>query len=160
MPTTPGLHDYRLGKLLPKVITERLPAEVVSKVKRRIRAGTFGRMKWRAFVYLALIAAHALAMLAIQPHITGAIDPYRNPAWLFTLFPAVAGVTLVLLILAMWAIEHALARWRLKGALVSAGYCACCLTSMRDQSPQSDGCTVCPECGAAWRLDSGYSGQA
>jgi hypothetical protein len=30
--------------------------------------------------------------------------------------------------------------------------CPACLYSLSDLIPESDGCVVCPECGAAWRL--------
>lgn len=36
-------------------------------------------------------------------------------------------------------------------ALVSAGFCGSCGYSIAGISAQSDGCTICPECGAAWR---------
>ncbi len=33
--------------------------------------------------------------------------------------------------------------------------CASCGYSLQRLSPEPDGCTVCPECGAAWRLAQG-----
>lgn len=30
--------------------------------------------------------------------------------------------------------------------------CASCAYSLKELAPEQDGCTVCPECGAAWRL--------
>ena len=32
------------------------------------------------------------------------------------------------------------------------GYCASCGYSMVQLEPDGDGCTVCPECGSAWRI--------
>ena len=35
--------------------------------------------------------------------------------------------------------------------LVEAGFCGQCCYPLDRIPPQADGCTVCPECGAAWR---------
>jgi predicted RNA-binding Zn-ribbon protein involved in translation (DUF1610 family) len=35
---------------------------------------------------------------------------------------------------------------------ISLGRCASCGYDLSHHHPESDGCTVCPECGAAWRL--------
>jgi len=37
-------------------------------------------------------------------------------------------------------------------SLIRATACPSCGYSLRDVTPEADGCTVCPECGAAWRL--------
>ncbi len=37
-------------------------------------------------------------------------------------------------------------------ALLRAGLCAGCGYSICELQPEADGCTVCPECGGAWRL--------
>jgi hypothetical protein len=34
----------------------------------------------------------------------------------------------------------------------AAEYCPACGHNLRGVSTESDGCTVCPECGAAWRV--------
>jgi len=36
--------------------------------------------------------------------------------------------------------------------LPSQGICPACGHSLRGLAPEADGCVVCPECGAAWRL--------
>jgi hypothetical protein len=36
--------------------------------------------------------------------------------------------------------------------VLSAGHCASCGYELAQLPPEDDGCTVCPECGAAWRL--------
>jgi hypothetical protein len=35
---------------------------------------------------------------------------------------------------------------------VALGRCPCCNYELTQLPPEDDGCTVCPECGAAWRL--------
>jgi hypothetical protein len=41
--------------------------------------------------------------------------------------------------------------------VASEHYCASCGYSLREMSAAEDGCTVCPECGSAWRLDDAKS---
>ncbi len=40
-------------------------------------------------------------------------------------------------------------------ALCKLGYCTCCGYPLEGLTPEPDGCTVCPECGAAWRMPTG-----
>ena len=42
---------------------------------------------------------------------------------------------------------------------LAKGECPTCGYSLRRLDPEPDGCTVCPECGAAWRLTEGTKGQ-
>jgi len=37
-------------------------------------------------------------------------------------------------------------------ALVRLGRCGVCLYALEGLEPEGDGCVVCPECGAAWRV--------
>ena len=37
-------------------------------------------------------------------------------------------------------------------AFARAGLCAACAYRIDEVVPEQDGCTVCPECGAAWRM--------
>lgn len=37
-------------------------------------------------------------------------------------------------------------------AVLGERWCASCGYTLRDSEPESDGCTVCAECGAAWKL--------
>ena len=37
-------------------------------------------------------------------------------------------------------------------AMMRTGLCPACAYQIHDIEPDPDGCTVCPECGAAWRL--------
>lgn len=39
----------------------------------------------------------------------------------------------------------------LRTILLREGRCVSCLHSLEGLSVESDGCVVCPECGAAWR---------
>ncbi len=48
-----------------------------------------------------------------------------------------------------WAIRH---RRKLAEAALDAGLCAQCLYRVKGLRPEPDGCTLCPECGSAWRV--------
>ncbi len=41
---------------------------------------------------------------------------------------------------------------RIPKELVQDGRCAACLYDLSAAPTEDDGCTVCPECGAAWRI--------
>jgi hypothetical protein len=40
------------------------------------------------------------------------------------------------------------------GDMLRRGKCVSCDYSVADLNPDSDGCTICPECGAAWKLNA------
>jgi len=42
--------------------------------------------------------------------------------------------------------------WRLRDAMVAEGLCASCGYPIRGLEVEADGCAVCPECGAAWKV--------
>ncbi len=42
-----------------------------------------------------------------------------------------------------------------KKCMLCIGHCPACAYQIYDVAPEPDGCTVCPECGAAWRMDVG-----
>ena len=84
---------------------------------------------------------------------------------LFALLPALAlvigavlqaGLLTVGMVLGVWIIVPlALGSIRLAcaaNALLGVRRCAACAYELRGVEPESDGCTVCPECGAGWRL--------
>jgi hypothetical protein len=41
---------------------------------------------------------------------------------------------------------------RTAAVFLREGLCPSCVYPLKDISPQQDGCTVCPECGAAWKM--------
>jgi hypothetical protein len=73
------------------------------------------------------------------------------------------GFSLVFLCVVWWLIlPHArrllwIRSW--KRRFVELGRCPACQYSMASLVAEADGCTVCPECGGAWRLGgSGHAG--
>lgn len=93
--------------------------------------------------WVAVLAALAMILAGIA--IASGLPPLA--ALIFA-----AGVPIAAAILLMVYHGKRLARL-LRLTLVSAGRCAQCAYSLADLEPESDGCCVCPECGAAWRLD-------
>ncbi len=71
----------------------------------------------------------------------------------FTLFSPVSSTLIIMISLTgvaiiNWLRERADA---LKRSNIRAGHCPACAYSIASVEPASDGCTVCPECGSAWR---------
>ncbi|MCB9842433.1 MAG: hypothetical protein H6812_04170 [Phycisphaeraceae bacterium] len=56
-----------------------------------------------------------------------------------------------------WRKVIARSRERHQAALLLVRRCASCGYSIKGLPSQDDGCTVCPECGAAWKLPEGGS---
>ena len=71
------------------------------------------------------------------------------PLWIMLLAAIPLGVIPPIIIIAIFrrAAADRLARYYL-----AAAYCPSCAYDLASISPQPDGCRVCPECGAAWRL--------
>jgi len=46
-----------------------------------------------------------------------------------------------------------------ENVLISKKLCPACVYSLDSLTPEPDGCTVCPECGAAWRLPEAKSNE-
>jgi hypothetical protein len=84
-------------------------------------------------------------------------SPMSAGAWL--LHVAAAGLWLAAVIGFVWMLwkKGRPPRDTIKQACLKHARCASCLYDLQDTAPTSagsDGCTVCPECGAAWRLSS------
>lgn len=109
--------------------------------------GRWVRLGWGVFAetltvqYLLPIVFIATVVAADLTLVTS-----RNrPGW--THYPVLAVGILVALLPAIW--------WRgprLGRAARRLGLCWSCGYDLRGMTPDPDGCTVCPECGAAWRL--------
>lgn len=105
--------------------------------RAELRAGTFGL---RLFLFMGLMWV-AFPVLGTT----------HAPAWVWlTVLPVWAGV--------LWVLNRFLARrgnprrtHRVGSLLASHGLCPSCAYSLADLSPEADRCTVCPECGGAWR---------
>jgi len=118
-------------------LTDPIAGPRLSWARAELRAGTFG-------LRLSLLMMLYLVVFAI---LDGAGAPPM--VWL-----TVAPVWLALL----WWLNRVLARRgderrtdRVASMLASHGLCPTCAYSLDDLAPEPDGCTVCPECGGAWK---------
>jgi len=70
-------------------------------------------------------------------------------------------VLVVVLVVLFWGhqmyfVRRAVAHFAM--ARQAVGRCCGCTYELKGLVPDDDGCTVCPECGAAWRLPAGPDG--
>ncbi len=94
-------------------------------------------------------------ILAIPLLLVGALAPasmafsLKWPLWLMLLaaIPLSVIPALVTLFVARRAAGQRIAR-----VYAHAGYCGSCAHDLHAIHAEADGCTVCPECGAAWRV--------
>lgn len=128
-----------------------LPAKCATRVRAVVNRGYFGRWRWRAFALVGTIGLYLWGLLAIRPFLIGTIGQLSG--WKSLLVPALIAMVFCFLVWGAFSMERSLARRRVSKVLLIERYCPCCLYPLFGLSAQSDGCTVCPECGAAWRLE-------
>lgn len=99
----------------------------------------------------------ALALLAVLGALVAAA--------LYLVGPDVVGLSIFSIVIApamavvLTALAAARTAWRersrsLRDSMGNRGLCAACGYDISNHEPEPDGCTVCPECAAAWRLVS------
>lgn len=106
--------------------------------RSELKAGTFGL---RLLLCWMLPACVVLAVLS---------DTEAPAAVWWTVLPVLAVL--------LWLLNRSLARRgsprrtrRVASLLADHGLCPTCAYRLTDLRPEQDGCTVCPECGGAWR---------
>ncbi|MBY0112661.1 MAG: hypothetical protein K2Y21_07560 [Phycisphaerales bacterium] len=67
-------------------------------------------------------------------------------------FLALCGVSLLFSFCGAWVFDRRVKIPGTAAARIERGLCGSCVYPIETTSPQPDGCTVCPECGAAWKL--------
>lgn len=95
-------------------------------------------------------ASAALGTLVLMGYIAGGGSPFERQTWVA--FPVII-VTFVgtATIVAWWRANWSDGRTA-KSSCLAACICPSCGYQLTEIPRQADGCTVCPECGAAWRL--------
>ncbi|MEL7472836.1 MAG: hypothetical protein AAGK04_05905 [Planctomycetota bacterium] len=124
-------------------LSERLDPDLTNAFSQSRFALPFG------FDDLLLVASAALFVISVPLLVLGLVASH----WLFAgaMWMMVIGV-IVGALLSLF--QRFLAR---RGRVVAAkqlGYCGQCLYPIYEVQAHGDGCTVCPECGAAWKLES------
>jgi len=105
---------------------------------------------WSAFLITGFLYA-GLMHLVLWITITRGSEPFFSPPFIvgFVFSFVFYGGSMGLMVkLYGWrSSKHA------RQAMLRAGLCPGCGYQLPDVPPDSEGCTVCPECGAAWKLD-------
>lgn len=130
------------GREVPLCVAKTLPSEIEPRTRRAVRAAeTGGPLFWSRAAVTGLVSSVPAAIIFVA---TGA-----SP-----------GTTLVVLgAVLLFASLQAFAQWCMglgraeeaRDALLAARLCASCTYRLDATPPETDGCLVCPECGAAWR---------
>lgn len=72
-----------------------------------------------------------------------------SPGWSVHL---VLVISIVALVLPFWKWANSRTRLRFTRLVLEQGHCPSCGYALADIPAADDGCTVCPECGSAWRI--------
>ncbi len=123
-------------------------SELGHKERTHLNGRVFGLPVWVTYVAVAVSCLYQL-MLMMQLSL---------PAIIMRL-----GFSVVFAAVAWWLILPHVRRllWirNWKQRFMELGRCPTCQYSMASLVAEADGCTVCPECGGAWRLGgSGHAG--
>jgi hypothetical protein len=70
------------------------------------------------------------------------------------ILPTVLGIAVIAMLVFPFLLPSRFENWA-RSTRVKRGRCASCRYSLIGVSAAPDGCVVCPECGAAWRVASG-----
>lgn len=84
------------------------------------------------------------------------VTPGHRMAWMHLSFLLFIPV-FIFLFINFWT-RRAYANWVIRAA-VDEGHCPACGYAFANRAPQSDGCVVCSECGAAWKAEGGHDPQ-
>lgn len=123
--------------------TPELPPRTLERARLEIFAAQPGlgwrrRLQWLSVVLI--LSGASYAWTAWNRPLLSAI--YSMPAWL----------QLPALLISRTRLPRAESRI-VASALVNQGHCGCCAYDLHRAVPDpADGCTPCPECGAAWRV--------
>ena len=151
------------GTVLPREVRQRAQAGVSGRAALRyngwkrllVMVGGVAAMNVCVLLPLYFVFRRALESLilprwTVQPLVAG--GGLRSFGWMIAAMlgwmVVVMGVTL--------AANLPFFRWYwnpvIVAAVLRAGHCAACGYAMPQDAVEEGGCTICPECGAAWRL--------
>ena len=123
-----------------------LAVDDVDALLRRERSfGTVNRyinLGWRVFIERLVVSLFLPTLFFGVLLVVTLSLQLRTPA-LWVLFAGVVG---------LYILFGAFPTRSLRPIMRSLGICWSCGYDIRALVPEHDGCTVCPECGAAWRL--------
>lgn len=135
---------------------DRAPA-LLSRMRARevgaiARGSASNLRRW----FLSLPAFFAVLLVALALVFAWSLTEFGPQALAFVLFSPVSSTILLVGVTALLTFRTALGSRgeRIREGLLRAGRCPVCLYTLDDLEADTDRCTVCPECGSAWRLDT------
>jgi hypothetical protein len=99
-----------------------------------------------------LFAVLLVAHFFVSIHFISPIVRSASPALQGALGGAIFGLPLILILALYFRTAGRIEAERLSLYLLQRSRCPSCISDLAALETESDGCTVCPECGAAWRL--------
>lgn len=140
------------GPALPAGIGERTRVLAVEMHKRRVGS-------WRYYGVVLAVGLAPVVVSSIVMNVTlfrVAASPIDARSFIAGLVVALGMMVLVVLPLGTRLVRHRLGP-DIREAVLDQGFCPSCAYRLEGVPPEADGCTVCPECGGAWRVSGGAS---
>jgi Zn-finger nucleic acid-binding protein len=102
----------------------------------------------RRIIYAAVLTfMSAMLVFEFMIAVLNGVPPNRG-----SVLPAIFGLAQLSLAISAFRGDIGRPRETVQQAFITRQLCPCCAADLRDEPPESDGCTVCPGCRAAWRL--------
>lgn len=137
-------------------INSQTPAHRFLRVGRRLIQRTMWGPRTQKFFWLTLLVAIiglsvVICVLGIEEFVNG------NSEWWQMVIAICVARTLTTGVL----LSNHVDRWQLRRDLARLAEaepaCLVCGYELSGLTPEADGCTVCPECGGAWRLEAMFA---
>ncbi len=137
-------YDAR-GRAVTPADTQLLPQDAPAAVRKEVANSRM--LSWRS---LAIIAGIVAAIVLVRLGLRLWLRPPLSWPDVGEVGAATVGLAVAYLVVAF----HSRRRYEARAvrAWLELGRCAACAYPLRSIPPDFDGATVCPECGAAWRL--------
>ena len=119
-------------------VSREIPREARQEIEDQVRADFRADRRWKIELAIGLtVFMGILIALLVLPGLS------------YT--PAMSGLPPLIVVVFIWS-GRRYARGRYHRVILAKQYCPSCGYRLVGARPEGDGCTVCPECGAAWRL--------
>ena len=128
-----------LGTVLGMRVSSKIPKGARQAIAARLKAEFRATRGWKTRVIVGTAVVFAALAAAI-------LIPFPNfQMWTFAIPPIFIPLVFI------WA-GHQFVRQHYHRAILAQRFCPACAYRLVQLDADEDGCTVCPECGAAWRL--------
>ena len=121
-------------------VSHEIPAAARGEIEDQIRADYRANRRWKIELAIGAIGVTVFMGILVAPLVIPGLGYH----------PAMFAMPPLVMVVFIWA-GHRLLRDRYYRVILAKGYCPSCGYRLVSARPEGDGCTVCPECGAAWR---------